>query len=183
MSCFMLPKILIQEITKAMRNFWWSTSQDRHSIPWIAWNKVTLSKKEGSLGFRDMQAFNKALLAKQAWRLITHPSSLLARVYKAKYFRNTDFLEARSYQSSSLAWRSIIQTQPLVRKGMHWALGNGAHIRVWKDSWLLGGNSTTPKGPGETTLLNLTVQKTSFIGDIARRALTRSNLIITSKDK
>lgn len=42
---------------------------------------------------------------------------------------------------------------------MHWALGNGAHIRVWKDNWLLGGSSAFPKGPGETTLPNLKVQE------------------------
>ena len=158
MSCFMLPKGLIKEITKAMRKFWWSANQDRYSIPWIVWNKITLTKKEGGLELRDMYAFNKALLAKQAWRLMTLPSSLLARVYRAKYYRNTGFMEARSYQSSSLAWRSIIQTQPLIRRGVHWALGNGEHIRVWKDSWLLGEPSSTPRGPGESTFPSLKVQ-------------------------
>ncbi|CAG7888860.1 unnamed protein product, partial [Brassica rapa] len=76
----------------------------------------------GGLGIRDMLAFNKALLAKQAWRLMTKSTSLLARVFKAKYYRKTDFMEARSYQSSSYAWRSIIQTQPLIKKGMKWII-------------------------------------------------------------
>ena len=130
MSCFLLPKTLVHKITKAMRKFWWSAFQDKHSIPWIAWNKITASKKEGWLGIRDMMAFNKALLAKQAWRLITCPSSLLARVYKAKYYRRTCSMEASSYQTSSLAWRSIIQARPIIQKGMHWAVGDGAQIRI-----------------------------------------------------
>lgn len=53
-------------------------------------------KKDGGLGVRDMLAFNEVLVAKQAWRLIAQPQSLLARVYKAKYFRKTDFFEAKS---------------------------------------------------------------------------------------
>lgn len=52
--------------------------------------------------------FNKALLAKQAWRLITNPSFLLARVYKTKYLRKTSFSEAQSYQTSNYAWESIL---------------------------------------------------------------------------
>lgn len=98
MSSFLLSKTLLLEITKAMRKFWWSAFQDKHSIPWIAWNKITASKRDGGLGIRDMMAFNKALLAKQAWKLITCPSSLLARVYRAKYYRKTEFLEGTSYR-------------------------------------------------------------------------------------
>lgn len=158
MSCFLLPKMLIQEITKAMRKFWWSTFQDKHAIPWIAWSKITASRNDGGLGIRDMMAFNKALLAKQAWRLITRPSTLLARVFKAKYYRKTGFLEARTYQTSSLAWRSIIQTQPLIKKGLHWAIGNGEQIRVWQDNWLLGHPQSTPTGPGMYIHPNLKVK-------------------------
>ncbi|XP_013608522.1 PREDICTED: uncharacterized protein LOC106315336 [Brassica oleracea var. oleracea] len=164
MSCFLLPKTLIQEITKAMRKFWWSASPDKYSISWIAWNKITASKKDDGLGIRDMMAFNKALLGKQAWKLVTRPSSLLARVYKAKYYRKTGFMEARAYQSSSLALRSIIQTQPLLRKGMHWAVGNGDQIRVWRDNWLLGDPQPTPTGPGRFFYPNLKVKDLFFPG-------------------
>lgn len=99
MSCFLLPKTMIREITKAMRKFWWSANKDKFGIHWISWKKIAASRKEGGLGFRDLLAFNKALLAKQAWRLITQPSSLLSRVYKAKYYRRTTFMEAIKHQA------------------------------------------------------------------------------------
>lgn len=105
-----------------------------------------------------MMAFNKALLAKKARRLVTRSLSLLARIYKAKYYRKMSFMEARTYQTSSLAWRSIIQTQPLLKRGMHWAVGNREQIGVWKDSWLLGDSGATPTGPGMLIHPNLRVK-------------------------
>lgn len=36
--------------------------------------------------------FNLSMLGKQCWHLITNPKSLMARVYKGKYYAN-DFLE------------------------------------------------------------------------------------------
>lgn len=44
-------------------------------------------KSDGGMGFRDM-----GKLVKQGWRLITRPDSLLLRVFKVKYFHDTDFL-------------------------------------------------------------------------------------------
>ena len=52
------------------------------------------SKFEGGLGFRNLQAFNLAMLAKQAWRILTNPTSLIARVFKTRYFPYADILSA-----------------------------------------------------------------------------------------
>lgn len=44
---------------------------------------MCIPKKYGGLGFKDLRAFNLAMLGKQAWRFLTRPHSLVARLYKA----------------------------------------------------------------------------------------------------
>lgn len=88
------------------------------------------------MGFSDLKRFNLALLVKQGWRLQTNSSSLFYRVYKAKYFPSCDFIEANLGSQPSFAWRSILSTQEVVKKGVRWQVGDGEQIQVWKDKWL-----------------------------------------------
>jgi hypothetical protein len=52
------------------------------------------SKTAGGLGFRDLIMFNKALLAKQCWRLIQNLDYLIFQIIRAKYYPNSSFLES-----------------------------------------------------------------------------------------
>lgn len=103
MSCFKFPDGIIDKITSMIRDFWWGVSDSgSRKINWVTWNKITRGKEEGGLGFRDLECFNVALLAKQGWRLMTSPHSLLAHVLKAKYYPNSTFLQARLGSRPSL---------------------------------------------------------------------------------
>ena len=94
------------------------------------------SKASGGMGFKKLQQFNLALLAKQGWRLQTDQNSLMYKVLKAKYFPRCDFVEAKIGCNPSYTWRSIIATQNIVKEGMRWRVGNGERIQVWEDKWL-----------------------------------------------
>ncbi|KAK4402922.1 hypothetical protein Sango_1032900 [Sesamum angolense] len=63
MSCFKLPRTLLQEFQTLAANFFWHNG-DRRRIHWLAWDKMCRSKLESGLGFRNLKAFNLALLAK-----------------------------------------------------------------------------------------------------------------------
>jgi hypothetical protein len=66
-------------------------------------------KKNGGIGLWDYADFNQALLAKQAWHMVTKPDSLCSRVLKARNFAEDDFWNARCPKRSSYTWRSILR--------------------------------------------------------------------------
>ena len=63
------------------------------------------------MGFQDIHAFNLAMLAKQAWRLLNHQNSLFFKVYKAQYFPSVSFMEAELRSNPSYVWRSLLWTK------------------------------------------------------------------------
>ena len=72
-----------------------------------------MNKDDGGLGFRDMEAFNDALLAKRFWRLIQNKFPLLLNLLRAKYFPHGDIMHATL----------LPQAQSRVSLGLSWGLG------------------------------------------------------------
>ena len=64
MSVFKLPKEVCDAINSILAQFWWSNG-DRKGLHWYAWKRVCIPKREGGLGFKDLELFNQALLGKQ----------------------------------------------------------------------------------------------------------------------
>lgn len=77
-----------------------------------------------------------ALLAKQGWRFIQNPSSLVAKIFREKYFRSSSFLEAKLGHCPSLIWRSVWKAADLLRKGLRWRVGDGKNIKIWGQRWV-----------------------------------------------
>ncbi|KAL5555261.1 hypothetical protein UlMin_037497, partial [Ulmus minor] len=86
------------------------------------------------MGFRDLRLFNKAILAKQAWRIHTHPTSLAARVLQGFYFHRSSFLQVKVNSSSSFVWRSILWGRELYTQGLRCKIGLPLPRRATSDS-------------------------------------------------
>jgi hypothetical protein len=67
--------------------FWWGHKENDSRIAWMSWERMGYAKEKGGSGFRDLENFNLALLAKQGWRLFQNLSSMAAKVFKEKYSR------------------------------------------------------------------------------------------------
>ena len=136
MGCFKIPLGLCHEIETMIKKFWWGQRGEKRKIHWLKWEELTKSKLEGGMGFRDVAMFNDSLIAKQAWRLLKNPYSLLHKVFKACFFPNCTFMEAKCSSSGSHAWRSILHGREVLLRGCQWRIGNGKVVSIWQDHWL-----------------------------------------------
>ncbi|XP_019085523.1 PREDICTED: uncharacterized protein LOC109126439 [Camelina sativa] len=157
MSCYKLPQELTSKLTSAISTFRWKSNDRARGLHWVAWEKLCKDKCEGGLGFRALEQFNDAMLAKQYWRLFQHPTSLMARVLKGRYFSNKHPLMAKKPYNPSFAWRSIFSTKGLVEHGARWAVGSGNSISVWRDPWIPDIRPRPANGQGRLWLPSLMV--------------------------
>jgi hypothetical protein len=78
------------------------------------------------------------MIAKQGWNTMTKPHTLVAKLYKARYFPNSSLFYSKIGYNPSYAWRGIWKSRQILMNGCRWSVGNGASIKVMSDPWLRG---------------------------------------------
>lgn len=136
MSCFRIPTSICGDIERMCNNFWWGMKAEGNRIHWCTWDELCKPKDRGDLSFRKMTLFNKALLAKQVWRFIANPNSTVARLFKARYFKDCDVMEVEVGHNPSYVWRSLCWSRDLLDPGLRWRVANGDSIRIFQDAWV-----------------------------------------------
>jgi hypothetical protein len=93
-------------------------------------------KFSGGLGFRDIELFNLAMLARQAWRILQNPMALSSRILKAVYFPNGDFLDATLGSSPSQVRRALVEGRDVMKQGLIKRIGTDEDTHAWNQQWL-----------------------------------------------
>ncbi|KAL2224531.1 UNVERIFIED_CONTAM: hypothetical protein Sindi_3020800 [Sesamum indicum] len=117
-SAFILPKKVINEIEKRLRNFLWKGTTSSGYAK-VAWKDVCRPTDEGGLGFKDISTLNRALMSKKLCdgRL-----------------RDISIWTVREH-GGSWGWRKIFRLHPFLRSIMDYQIGNGGRFFVWQDPW------------------------------------------------
>nr|XP_027060751.1 uncharacterized protein LOC113687311 [Coffea arabica] len=136
MSCFKVPKRLCKDISSIMSNYWWGEVNGKNKIHWCSWKKLTQVKEKGGLGFKELEAFNSALLGKQVWRILTQPNLLVSQVLKAKYFPMSSIFKCKVPNNASWMWRGLMEAREFVEQGVRRRIGNGRSTQIWNDKWI-----------------------------------------------
>uniref|UniRef100_A0A2N9GNN9 Reverse transcriptase domain-containing protein n=1 Tax=Fagus sylvatica TaxID=28930 RepID=A0A2N9GNN9_FAGSY len=137
MSIFEVPKKICENLDAVTRRFWWNPkTPSGRFLAWKSWDALCLPKKDGGLGFRKNKNFNKALLAKLAWMVVSNRNSICMKLVRSKYKVRGDWLFKDPVKNSSPLWRAIEKTKKLITKGACFFVGDGTSINVWKDPWI-----------------------------------------------
>lgn len=95
MSLFLLPNEICDGIEKLMNGFWWGNGGNSKGIKWVPWEKLCVVKVRDGLRFKNLRNFNITMLANKRWKLINIDNSHMTDYMRAKYFPNSDFLNAK----------------------------------------------------------------------------------------
>ncbi|XP_026434566.1 uncharacterized protein LOC113332083 [Papaver somniferum] len=69
MGCFIFSQQTINQLEAVQRKYWWNKSNGK-GYYFISWSVVSIPKRWGGLGFKNLKIFNEAIITKLAWRLI-----------------------------------------------------------------------------------------------------------------
>ncbi|XP_027156321.1 uncharacterized protein LOC113757111 [Coffea eugenioides] len=154
MSCFKIPKRMCKDINSIVANYWWGEANGRNKMHWSSWSNISRDRKSGGLGFKDLEAFNIALLGKQVWRLLTQPNLLVSKVLKARYFPKESIFNCKVPANASWIWKGLMGARKFMEGGIRRRIGNGKSTNIWDDCWIPDahlGKVSSPK-PKETVL-------------------------------
>lgn len=107
------------------------------------------------MGFRDLHLFNKAMLGKQGWRLLTRPDSLCARVLKVWYYHEGNFLDSSRKKHASHTWRAILAGRDVLKMGLIKRIGDGTSTNIWRDRWIPMHPGAKPMTPSDGQAVNM----------------------------
>ena len=133
MIIFKIPATLCNTINST--KYWWGQTKDEKKIHWNNWKKLCTPKNRGKMGFKDIQAFNLAMLAKKAWRLIHNTHSLFYHVYKSTHFPHCSFMDAEVGSNPSYVW-SLLAARDVIFEASKWEVGDGSRIEVSTHKWI-----------------------------------------------
>ena len=69
-------------------------------------------------------------------------NSLMARIFKSKYFPRSSISKSNVGFQPSYAWRSLLKAREMVENDARWVIGNGRSVQIFKDKWIPGMHNT-----------------------------------------
>jgi hypothetical protein len=91
--------------------------------------------EHGGLGLRNLRAWNKAILSKRIWMIISNYDSLRVKWINIYVLKGRCFWDAEEKQDLSWSWRNLIRLRPNFRNHFCTKVGNGANTFMWYDDW------------------------------------------------
>jgi hypothetical protein len=146
MSLVVVPCSVLNTMRKMMFNFLWRRNSESNQLHLCKWEQITIPKKFGGWGIRNIFDFSKALVANTLWRVLMS-GGIWHRVIMDKYLPHTtvkNWFRSQTFQqkASSRIWSGLLKSVHLITHWLSWNPGSGQLIALGKDRILgMGENS------------------------------------------
>ncbi|KAJ0546413.1 putative reverse transcriptase zinc-binding domain-containing protein [Helianthus annuus] len=142
-SMYLAPKKVVNTLDAIRRDFIWGRKAGKHKIRWIAWDKMTRSKHNGSFGLGDLRSANLTFMIKWWWKYKAKPEELWTKVIKSIHDSKRCYKFLPINNNFAGIWKDIVRAGKeletmgvSVSKELAVELGNGKSVKLWLDNWI-----------------------------------------------
>ncbi|XP_074283121.1 uncharacterized protein LOC141607666 [Silene latifolia] len=114
---FIIPKSIINHIMAICRNYLWDGSTVYQRVPMVAWDKVTLPKKEGGLGIKRADTWNYATVGKLVDWIYSKADRLWIKWVSNVYIKDQDWHDYSPPADATWVWKSICKVKEKLKNG------------------------------------------------------------------
>ncbi|KAJ9562228.1 hypothetical protein OSB04_007388 [Centaurea solstitialis] len=136
MSVFLLPSGIIHELECLFRKFLWAQGESPQGKCKLSWDMVCRPLANGGLGIRKLSVWNRAMVTKHLWDILTSRTTLWVDWIRLNYIQGGSFWTMIPKNSWSWLFRKLLDLRPYIRRFIFHSLGDGRNTCAWTDSWL-----------------------------------------------
>ncbi|KAJ9536534.1 hypothetical protein OSB04_un000286 [Centaurea solstitialis] len=135
MMVFVLPSSVIHDLEGMFRDFLWAQGNNSRGKCKVAWDAVCKPIHCGGLGFKRLSLWNRTLITKHIWDLLTNRQTLWVAWIRRYRIMDGSLWSIRPRPNWSWVFRKLLSIRPLVRHFFLHQLGNGLNANAWEDNW------------------------------------------------
>jgi len=139
MALAWILRSILSRLHQIRNRYLWNGNQDKRIFAWVGWKKISIPKKWGAWGSKDLPVFAQALAAKIGWKLLIGNNHWTNITYH-KYIWTLHLMEwirLPSWPKSGISsvWKALLNSMPLIRDNLVWKINDGSLARIGIDPW------------------------------------------------
>ncbi|KAL2905125.1 LINE-1 retrotransposable element ORF2 protein [Bienertia sinuspersici] len=111
---FVLPASVLRSIEQLCTAFLWSGVWYSTAPGYISWENVCKEKKVGGLGFRDIQKWNIATMARHVWAVANKQDNLWVKWIHSVYIKEGDWWGYEPPKDGSWYWKKVCEIKRIL---------------------------------------------------------------------
>ncbi|KAJ9541829.1 hypothetical protein OSB04_028335 [Centaurea solstitialis] len=136
MAVFLFPSGVVHELEACFRDFLWAQGNSSKGKCKVAWDLVCRPFDAGGLGIKRLSVWNRAILTKNLWAVVTRHQSLWVRWVRSYILRGANIWAVRRNNRWSWLFTKLMSLRDVIRRFVSVRIGDGLMANAWEDTWL-----------------------------------------------
>ncbi|GJX32066.1 hypothetical protein Tco_0241921 [Tanacetum coccineum] len=124
-SVYLIPKVVVKELDKIMKNNLWDNSGNKSGRAKVAWKIVCWPKDQGGLGIKPLSGWNENI-----WKIVVQNQTLWVQWVNRVKLKGRSVWDIEIETNDSWGWKNLMELREKMKPHVFHKIGNGEKTYV-----------------------------------------------------